>query len=125
MKPVYLIDTIIIVDHFCGAKKATEWLLGLHEGEAAISVVTRSEVLSGVTENEKEDVLFFLDTYECLQVSTEIADLAAILSKQNRWSMDIAYQAAIAIKHHLIFVTRNTQDFRQEDHSFVLIPYRL
>ena len=50
----YLVDSAILIDHLRGIPQATKWLAGLREKEAAISVITRAEVLSG----GELDVLF-------------------------------------------------------------------
>ena len=49
MKPVYLLDSAILIDHLRGIPDATKWLQRLHEGEAVISVITRAEVMAGGT----------------------------------------------------------------------------
>ncbi len=124
MKPAYLVDTVIIIDHLNGVSNATRWLAGLREGEAAISVITRAEVLVGVKQSEKIQVNLLLDTFECVPIVLADADRAAELRHKYRWKLPDAFQAALALKGNLKLVTRNIKDFPPKRHSFVLMPYR-
>jgi|WetSurMetagenome_2_1015567.scaffolds.fasta_scaffold248186_1 predicted nucleic acid-binding protein len=65
------------------------------------------------------------EQFECLPVSKEIADHAADLRRAHRWKLPDALQAAIAKDQKLRLVTRNTRDFDEKAHAFVMIPYRL
>lgn len=122
MKLSYLIDTVILIDHLNGVSSATSWLSDRAEGEAAISVITRAEVLVGAKPAEKVPIHLFLDSFECLSISPGVADLAADLRQKHRWKLPDAFQAALAIKNDLQFVTRNTKDFPKHL-PFVHIPY--
>jgi predicted nucleic acid-binding protein len=42
MRPIYLIDTAILIDHLRGLSPSTIWLQSLRDGEAVISVITRA-----------------------------------------------------------------------------------
>jgi predicted nucleic acid-binding protein len=125
MKPVYLLDSAILIDHLRGIHQATNWLQRLHEGEAAISVITRAEVMSGGIVSERAAALDLCEQFECLPISKEIADHAADLRRTHRWKLPDAFQAAIAKDQNLRLVTRNTRDFDEKEHAFVLIPYLL
>ena len=125
MKMKYLLDTVIIIDHLNGIKQATEWLSRLKEGEGAISVITRAEVLVGIDGPEKPHILLFLDMYPCLGINQETADKTAELRKQYKWKLPDAFQAGLAVINKLILVTRNTKDFKTDVHDFVLIPYMI
>ena len=125
MKPAYLIDTVVFIDHLKGQASATKWLASLHDGEAAISVITRAEVLAGTNGEEKIPVSLLLDTFECLPIAAADADRAALLRQQHRWKLPDAFQAALAMKENLKLVTRNTKDFSPKKHAFVMIPYSL
>ena len=121
----YLVDSAILIDHLRGIPQATKWLAGLREKEAAISVITRAEVLSG----GELDVLFaalsLCDQFACLDITRTIADKAADLRRRHRWKLPDVFQAAIALQYELKLVTRNTKDFGPGSHHFVMIPYRL
>ena len=125
MRPRFLIDTVIIIDHLNGIEPATEWLTSLRAGEATISVVTRAEALAGAEPHERAALTLLLNTYACLPIDVDCADLAADLRRRNRWKLPDAFQAALASTRGLQLVTRNTRDFSEEMHDFVHIPYRL
>jgi predicted nucleic acid-binding protein len=63
--------------------------------------------------------------YEVLNIDTTIAEKAAVLRRTYGWKLPDAFQAALALFHHLKFCTRNTKDFNPEKHAFVEIPYEL
>ena len=125
MRAVYLLDSAILIDHLRGVSKATEWLTALREGEAAISVITRAEVLSHGSTEEVDAATRLCAQFDCLTVTADTADHAAELRRQNRWKLPDAFQAALAIANRVKLVTRNTRDFDPGRHSFVLVPYAL
>jgi predicted nucleic acid-binding protein len=120
---LYLLDTVIIIDHFNGIKKATRWLSDHPNNECAISVITRAEVLTGASNEEIQLLSSFLDQYHCLPLTADVADTGADLRKKNGWKLPDAFQAALALHHHLDLVTRNTKDFNPKKHDFVHLPY--
>jgi predicted nucleic acid-binding protein len=63
--------------------------------------------------------------FQTLPISTDIADHAARLRRSERWKLPDALQAAMAIRHELVLVTRNTRDFQPSGKVEVLVPYRL
>jgi predicted nucleic acid-binding protein len=117
-----LLDSVILIDHFNGIAAATS-CLGRLRGRAAVSVVTRAEVLAGFDAAETPRAAALLDHFPTLGIDREIADLAARLRREVRWKMPDAFQAAIAQRHGLRLVTRNTRDFPPERHVFVEVPY--
>lgn len=121
MRPKFLIDSVILIDSFNKIEHARKWIDGVKSTDAVISVVTLSEVLSGSPDPQRDMLL--LKQYDCLSIIPATAELAAQLRKQYRWQLLDAYQAALAIEHRLILVTRNTKDFNPKIHSFVEIPY--
>ena len=120
-----LIDSVIIIDHLNGIKKATRYLLDLDPTKAAISVITRAEVLAGLEEENKDNVKALLDMYLALIIDVSISDLAADLRKKYRWKPPDAFQAALALHHKIKFSTRNTKDFDPKVHEFVEVPYKI
>lgn len=125
MNAVYLVDTVIIIDHFNRVGAATDWLESEGRGKSAISVVTRAEVLTGIEDNERELVEKLLGSFACLTITAETADMAADLRRQHGWKLPDAFQAALAIANGLKLVTRNTKNFPPDKHSFVFVPYTL
>ena len=121
-----LLDTVILIDHFNGIKKATRFLSGLDPNKTAISVITRAELLVGF---EKDDVRLkaqtLIDQFTLLPVDKEAADKAAELRPKYRWKLPDAFLAAIALNHGRKLITRNTKDFNPQNHPFVIIPYEL
>lgn len=120
-----LLDSVILIDHFNGIDKATEYLRST-QGHALVSVVTRAEVLVGFSSHparRKAESLF--GHYECLPLTSDDADTAARLRRDHGWALPDAFQAALARRHGLSLATRNTVDFDPEELSFVEVPYHL
>ncbi len=118
----YLIDTVILIDHLNGIKKATQWLK--KNKDSFISPITRAELLVGAEDKEKHSIKLLLDSFETLSINNEIADLAAELRKKYKLKLPDAFQAAIAVINKVELVTRNTKDFKKEM-GFIKIPYKL
>jgi len=124
MEAKYLIDSSILIDHLNGISQATKWLSRLEFGEAAISAITRAEVL--VRAGEKETAIsIWLEEYPCLAIDVEIASLAAKLRQQHKWKLPDAFQASLAEKHGLVLVTRDEKAFGKMSREQVKIPYKL
>lgn len=120
----YLLDSVIVIDHFNGVDDATTFL-SEYGNECAISVITRAETLAGFDDRSEPLACDLLDVFPALPVTLEIADQAARLRRTERWKLPDAIQAAVAIQHDLILVTRNTKDFGpSKARPPVLIPYR-
>lgn len=119
-----LLLLVILIDHFNNIPAATAYLKQT-QGESAISVITRAEVLAGFTLPQARITAQLLDRFPTLIVDVQVADLAAALRREQGWKLPDAIQAALAQLHHLTFVTRNSRDFPPEHYDFVLIPYLL
>lgn len=120
----YLLDSVILIDHFNGRPEATRFLLENHES-AAISVITRAEVLTGFDPVGEVQAKAFLNFFPTHVLTEEDADMAASLRREHRWKLPDALQAAVAINRQLTLATRNSKDFDPTRHSFVTIPYIL
>lgn len=118
----FLLDSVILIDHFNGRPEATRYLAAV-AGEAAVSVITRAEVLAGFDAEAAVLAAALLDRYPTLSLDTPVADLAARLRREHRWKIPDAIQAALARHHALALVTRNTRDFPPERFPFVIVPY--
>ena len=125
MRPVYLLDSAVLIDHLRGVVSATKWLERLRPGEAVISVITRAEVLSGGTMEENAAAYDLCEQITCLPLTKDSADRAAELRRIRRAKLPDAFQAALAIEHDLKLVTRNVKDFSIDQDPFVSIPYKL
>ncbi len=115
-----LLDSVILIDHLNGIAASTKYLRTT-EG-ASISVITRAEVLVGLTATS---VVALLDRYPTLPIERETADLAAELRRKHGWRLPDAFQAALAHLHGLKLATRNTRDFPPKQHDFVVVPYTI
>ncbi len=120
----YLVDSVILIDHFNGIDQATRFILD-HRSELALSVITRAELLTGFDPETGVMVAGLLDRFPNLPIETPVADLAARLRRDFRWKLPDALQAAVARYHGLSLVTRNTRDFNPDRLDFVTVPYRL
>ena len=118
-----LLDSVILIDHLNGIGAATAYLSQVHLN-AAVSAVTRAEVLAGYDEQATPPIKQLLDAFPVLSLDAPIADLAATLRRQHKWKLPDAFQAALAQTHKLKLATRNTKDFPSR-HDFVEIPYEL
>jgi predicted nucleic acid-binding protein len=119
-----LFDSAILIDHFNGIAAASSYLSENH-ADAAISVVTRAEVLTGFDRGGARQATELLDSFPILGIDKTIADLAAIFRRDHRWKLTDAFQAAIARHHGLLLVTRDRRDFSPRRYPFVVIPYRV
>jgi predicted nucleic acid-binding protein len=119
-----LLDSVILIDHLNGVAAATRYLSEIR-AEAAISVITRAEVLAGFERRARRKGKQLLDCFPTLSIDQAIADAAAALRAKHRWKLPDAFQAAIARKHRLRLATRNTRDFPPRRYRFVVVPYRV
>jgi len=125
VKPAYLLDSAILIDHLRGVAAATKWLGRLREGEAVISVITRAEVLAGGSDDEWAAAFALCEQFDCLPLTGLIADRAGELRRAHRWRLPDAFQAALAMDEGLRLVTRNSRDFDEKEHPFVFVPYHI
>jgi len=121
---IYLLDSVILIDHFNGVEAATAFLRE-HRSNIAISAITHAEVMTGFDDAQRALPARLLEVFVCLPLDRETADLAARLRRDHRWKLPDAIQAAVAQHHGLKLVTRNTKDFPADVFHFVLTPYSL
>lgn len=120
----YLLDSVILIDRLNHIPQA-EAFITKHHRTTHISVITRSEVLVGCNERVFHTVERMLDFFPTLTVTASVADSAALLRQRYGWKLPDALQAAIALEHDLLLVTRNDKDFDAKQLDFVLTPYTL
>jgi predicted nucleic acid-binding protein len=120
----FLLDSVILIDHFNGIHQATAYLSTMH-GRLAVSVITRAEVLAGFDRQAAKMAVMLLNRFPTLIIDRPVADLAARLRREFRWKMPDALQAAVAKHNGIRLVTRNTRDFPPRRHNFVFVPYAL
>ena len=120
----WLLDSVILIDHFNGIDAATRFIAG--EGmDIALSPVTRAEVLTGFTDDHRPIAAELLDQFPTFAITAAEADLAARLRRSEGWRLPDALQAAVARHNRLDLVTRNTKDFPPERYDFVTVPYAI
>ncbi|HXU46032.1 MAG TPA: PIN domain-containing protein [Thermoanaerobaculia bacterium] len=117
-----LLDSVVLIDHFRGIGAATAYLAEVRR-RAAVSVITRAEVLAGFDEEDLPAATALLDNFPTLAIEKPIADLAARLRREHRWKLPDAFQAALARYHALSLATRNTRDFPPGRFAWVEVPY--
>lgn len=120
----YLLDSVVLIDHFNGIEAATRFL-SEHGNVCALSVITRAEVLAGFDTEAAALACELLDLFPSLPITSVIADLAGRLRRSERWKLPDALQAAVALHHELILVTRNARDFHEGGQPTVWLPYRI
>ena len=118
----YLLDSVILIDHFNGIAGATDFLAS-ESRECAISVITRAETLAGFSRDSEDLARELLDSYVAFPVTVQVADTVARLRRTERWKFPDAIQAAIALEQDLTLVTRNTRDFKDHAPVRVATPY--
>ena len=120
-----LIDSVILIDHLNGIDQATNFILELDPLQTAISVITRAEILAGLSKEEIAFATPLLDQYQLFIIDKPIADLAGKLRRETGWKLPDAFQAALAQYHKTLLTTRNTKDFDPNKHQFVEVPYKI
>ncbi len=124
IKTEILLDSVILIDHFNRIHQASAYLKQVRD-IAAISVITRAEVLTGFEPASRIVAAMFLDYFPVFEINKNIADLAATLRYDYKWKLPDALQAAIATYYNLKLATRNIKDFSPNKYDFVSVPYSL
>ena len=121
-----LLDTDVLIDYLRGTAGASTFL---EEAKTPflISAMTVGELYSGVREgNERAALEVFLQEFEIILISHEIARRGGLLCRDYRKSHGVgladALIAATAEIHHLELVTLNQKHFPMLDK--VIVPYK-
>ena len=118
-----LFDTNILIDHLNGITKATREIT--RSKDAAISVITWIEVMTGAASTEEEAILrAFLSHFQCLEITREVAERAAVIRRQKRIKMPDAIILGTAEAAGRQLVTRNAKDFPAGTRGF-RVPYKI
>ena len=120
----WLLDSVILIDHFNGIDPATRFIAG-ESTDIALSPITRAEVLTGFSDDHRALAAELLDQFPTLPITAAEADLAARLRRSEGWRLPDALQAAVARHNMLDLVTRNTNDFPPRRYDFVMVPYAI
>lgn len=119
-----LVDSVILIDHLAGLPQATQFL-DRNRHRISISVITRAEVLAGFDPAENLLPSRLLDFFPTLGIDRDTADGAAALRRSHGLKLPDAFQAALALQHHLSLATRDTRHLNPDRFPFVTIPYVL
>ncbi len=117
-----LFDTNIVLDYLRGIEAAEQEFS--RYDDIAISIVSRMDVLVGVTPDIEADVRSFLDTLKTVQLGTDVAERAVALRRSHRLKLADAIIWASAQTEGRLFVTRDMKDFPAEDPG-IRMPYKL
>ena len=117
-----LFDTNIVLDYLKGIE-AAERELSRYE-DIAISIVSRIEVLVGVTPDIENDVRALLDDLTTIHLDDDVAERAIILRRIRRLKLADSIIWASAQADNRLFVTRDTKDFPVEDPG-IRMPYKI
>jgi len=120
-----LLDANIVIDFLNKIPFAVDYFSDIDQRKIAISAITLAEVLTGTAPEDHEQVSLFIDQFYFLNIDKEVSVSAAQLRQKYYWKLPDSFQAALALKHQLTFITRNTKDFNPSIHKFVKVPYKL
>jgi len=113
-------DTNILIDYLWGRKQAVEIIKNAEK--PIISIVTFIEVMAGVKKDKEKSVRKFLESFESVDVTSEIAEIAIKIRRQTRLKLPDAIIWATAKTREVILITRDDGFPREIDIS---TPYRL
>ena len=122
---MYLLDSVLLIDFINKRPEASVFFYQLNMKEVAVSAITIAEIVAGCQDHEMPFINAFIEKVSYHDIDKDVAVRAGQLRQQYHWKLPDAFQAAIALKHQLILLTRNTKDFDPKIHKFVKIPYRL
>lgn len=91
IKMDYLLDSVILIDHFNNIPQSSEFLQQ-HKASSAISVITRAEVLTGFALEHRKIAAKFLDRFVTLNIDKDVADLTAQLRYHNAGNYPMLYK---------------------------------
>ncbi len=109
-----LLDTDVLIDHLRGYRR-------LGGDNAAISVITRTELFAG-DESEEDSVDALLRDYEEVAVDATIARRAGRIKRRTGLKIADALIAATALEHDLPLMTRNRRHFERVADLIVRSP---
>ena len=118
-----LFDTNILIDHLNGIAEASRELR--LSNDPAISMITWIEVMAGATSSGDEAALrSFLANFQCLPVTSAVAERAAENRRVRRIKLPDAIILATAETAGRQLVTRNVRDF-PKGMGGVRVPYQV
>jgi len=120
----FLFDSDIIIDYLRGFEGALKFFESFDQDFTA-SVVTIAELYSGVRDNERQELEYFMSLFTVFPLTAEIAKEAGFLRqsyfKSHGMGLADAMIAATAKAHGATLVSLNVRHFSMMDN--VLVPY--
>lgn len=117
-----LFDTNILIDYLNGIEQAKAELE--RYSDKAISVITWMEVMVGATPETEGIIRGFLGGFDALPIDDKVSETAVKLRKKHNIKLPDAIVWATAQVNKRILVTRNTEDFSQDEPG-VRVPYKI
>jgi predicted nucleic acid-binding protein len=125
----YLIDTSIASKYLDGflSEKGFEFMDSVFVVESNISVITKIELLSWVTEEKDlyQKVVIFVEDSMVYPLSEEVASKTIELRRKYKLKTPDAIVAATAVCHKLTLLTDNERDFKAIKGLRIVNPNRL
>jgi len=113
----YLLDSCVLIRHLRRHKPTTDLVSALIlEGQVSIATISRTEIIEGMREHEREATMRLLDSLPAYPLDVSIADLAGEYIRRYRaqgitLDKPDAIIGAAAILHGLVLVTYNRKHF--------------
>ena len=115
--PDYLLDSCILIRHLRRHQPTTDLMTALAlEGQLSIATISRTEIVEGMREHEREATLRLLDSLVGYPLDVAVADLAGDYIRHYRaqgitLDKPDAIIGATAIHQDLVLVTFNAKHF--------------
>ncbi len=115
--PDYLLDSCVLIRHLRHHQPTTDLLAALvMDGQVGIATITRTEIVEGMREHEREVTMRLLDSLLSYPLDDPIADLAGEYIRRYRakgitLDKPDAIIGATAVHHGLVLVTYNRKHF--------------
>lgn len=115
--PDYLLDSCVLVRHLRRHQPTTDLLSTLVlEGEVGIATISRTEIIEGMREHEREATMRLLDSLRSYPLDVATADLVGEYIRRYRaqgitLDKPDAIIGATAVRHGLVLVTYNPKHF--------------
>ena len=115
--PDYLLDSCVLIRHLRRHKPTTDLVSALIlEGQVGIAAISRTEIIEGMREHEREATMRLLDSLPAYPLDVAIADMAGEYIRRYRaqgitLDKPDAIIGATAVLHGLVLVTYNQKHF--------------
>ena len=115
--PDHLLDSCVLIRHLRRHKPTTDLVSALIlEGQVSIATISRTEIIEGMREHEREATMRLLDSLPAYPLDVFIADLAGEYIRRYRaqgitLDKPDAIIGATAVLHDLVLVTYNQKHF--------------